>query len=529
MSDEFRPIKLSEIKAFFSGLSLKEKIAVSARAIMVFIALFALIVMFVKAEGNARNETELLIGCFTLLGSAFFFRPLFFLLLYFPVFFILMLNVHLRRTYGLFLSDVANQVFAVIGDTNKTEVFEYLAGASFFELIALLLTAPLSVCTLFYTPKFKEIPVKWIRIFCFIIVLSYPFGNLSQLAPVVKTKFSPEQKEILEKAAAFKFNPEKSGNKADTVVILIGESHRQAEFNPAFDKYVSGFQNLYRFSDMTSLFAGTLNGVPTILSRKKATDRFNFFYEKSVFSLFKEAGYETYFVHYTNTAFEQNQLSVIYKEADHFIKYAKKITPVTDESILPVLENLLANRKKKKLIVIKMIGIHINFSERYPDPGFSSFRRFWTSLKPKTKEREMYHYNKAISYSAGVIADIMQKIEQRPEPSLLLFSSDHDICIFDKGTFHIPATCQNAFHIPAMLLLNPALTAATSDDAKKNLACNQDKPLTAEYYFETIASLAGISYSSADKRYDLTRKCDPLHEKKRPVYTAGKDYFYEDL
>ena len=176
-----------------------------------------------------------------------------------------------------------------------------------------------------------------------------------------------------------------------------------------------------------------------------------------------------------------------------------------------------------------MIGAHINFSERYPDPDFSAFERFLASVKPKTKEREMYHYNKAVSYSAGVIEDIMEKIEHYAKPSLLLFSSDHGICIFDKGTFHIPANCQNAFHIPAMILLNPALSAKTPRRIKNNLACNENKPLTEEYYFETVASLAGISYPAADGQYDLTKKCDPLHGKTRPVYIAGKKAFYEDL
>jgi len=360
-------------------------------------------------------------------------------------------------------------------------------------------------------------------------LLSYPFGSLFQLTPVIESKLSKEQKEVLARAEAFQFNPDIVPAKAGTVVVLIGETHRQKEFGQAFDKYASGFQNLYRFSDMTSLFAGTLNGVPTILSRKKSADDFNYFYEKSLFSLFKEAGYSTYFVHYTKTALEKNQLSLIYNEAEHFIKYVKKITPAADESILPVLEKIFAGSEKKKMIVIKMVGAHINFSDRYPDADFSSFRRFVSSVMPKTQEREMYHYNKAISYSVGVIAKIMEKVEKRSEPALLFFASDHGICIFDKGAFHIPATCQNAFHVPAMFLLNPALSAITPKREKELLACNADKPLTAEYDFETIASLAGVSYPAADKRYDLTKRCDPLHGKKRPVHTAGKNYFYEDL
>ena len=66
----------------------------------------------------------------------------------------------------------------------------------------------------------------------------------------------------------------------------------------------SRFKNLYLFSDMTSPYAGTLNAILVVLFRQKATDYFNYFYEKSIFSLFEEVGYSTYFVHYTGTALE---------------------------------------------------------------------------------------------------------------------------------------------------------------------------------------------------------------------------------
>ena len=266
-----------------------------------------------------------------------------------------------------------------------------------------------------------------------------------------------------------------------------------------------------------------------ILSRKKADNRSDFFYEKSLFSLFKEAGYSTYFVHYTKTSSEKNALGIVYTEAEHFIQYASDTIATTDEGIAKVLDDLLENGEKKKLIVIKMMGVHIDFRRRYPnsDSGLDAF-------KVKTREDEMRHYLKAIAYSAGIVAGVMERVEKRPEPSMLLFSSDHGICIFDNGTFHLPANCQNAFHVPSMILLNPALTKATSNEAKENLACNRDKPLTEEYYFETVAALAGISYPAADPNYDLTRICDPLKGKKRPVFATSSvlttDFsFYEDL
>ena len=221
--------------------------------------------------------------------------------------------------------------------------------------------------------------------------------------------------------------------------------------------------------------------------------------------------------------------SAIYSEADHFIRYDKGINPDADEKILPVLDDILENKKGKKLIVIKMLGVHVDFVFRYPDENLSTFRRYLYQLKKKTKEAEMYHYNKAISYSAGIIAKIMKTAENRSEPAMLLFSSDHGICIFDKGYFQTPATCRNGYHIPAMVLLNPALSALTLQKAKDTLKCNENMPLTEDYYFETIAALSGISYPKADKSYDLTEVCDPLNGQKRQLFDFGRVFRYEDL
>lgn len=518
--------KAQKIKRFFSEFSFKEKCAVIFRILMVLLCLIALFVMRKKINING-NEQVFAILFFT--GAVFFFRPLFFLLFYWPFFLLLILDVHLFRTYGLSFSSVGVWIFSILGDTNKQEVVEYLARVRWSEWLSLLSAIVCSIGVFLCAQKKIPVSAYWRRMVIFVLLLTYAFGYMMRTYPVIASQISSERREILKKAASFKFNPEKEGHKADTVVVLIGESHRQAEFAPAFEKYVSSFKNLYLFKDVASTYPGTLRSVPMILSRKKASDYSEFFHEKSIFSLFKEAGYETYFVHYSKIASEKNALGVIYTEADNFIQYSSETVATTDEEVAKVLDNLLKNEKKKKLIVIKMIGLHIDFRNRYPndEPKLDAF-------KARTKEGEMRFYRNAISYSAGIIADIMKRIEQRSEPSLLLFSSDHGICIFDKGYFHLPATCQNAFHVPAMILMNSSLARVTSDEAKKMLSCNRDKPLTEEFYFETIASLSGVSYPSANNNYDLTRVCNPLNGKKRPVFSSSsvltkEALFYEDL
>ena len=510
------------IKSFFSGLSFREKSAVISKTAMVLLVLTIMafhLVVFDIGDGDVFFTTVVLIGAIFLL------HPLFFLLFYWPVFILLMLDLHLFRAYGLSLAGFGEQATTIILNTNTAEILEYLTRLGWLEYGILASVLAASVVSLFHVPDLKMLSRKK-RMLVFILLLSvYPFSFVSHFYPLIRSAGENEKNDIIAQARAFRFRPEEH-TKADTVVVLIGETHRQQEFSPVFDQYAAGFPELYRFSDMISPSGSTLDAVPVILSRKKGTDTRGFFPERSLFSLFKEAGYTTYFLHYVEM-YADNHLNSVYSEADRFIKYTRKVTPTSDEDILPALDAVLSEPGKKKLIVIKMVGCHVNFIDRYPS-GLSFFQHALQEFQQRTKEREMHHYRKAIAYSAGIVAKIMNKTESRSEPSLLFFSSDHGICIFDKGIFHVPFNCRNAFHIPTMILLNPALSAMTPQPVKDNLKCNRDKPLTEEYDFETIASLAGIVHPTADRKYDLTKRCVPKGGK-RVVFTERERVFYEDL
>ena len=96
MSDDLRPLKLSEIKSFFSALSLIKRCAIAARAIMVFFCVISILVMAGKI---GLDSSELFITVFILFTGAFFLGPVSFLILYWAVFSLLMIDIHLFRAY----------------------------------------------------------------------------------------------------------------------------------------------------------------------------------------------------------------------------------------------------------------------------------------------------------------------------------------------------------------------------------------------------------------------------------------------
>ncbi len=543
------PFTFSSFSDFFFQLSFKEKISFVGRILLTSVCLTFIFYLYFKTD---ILPEKVYISAVCLITACIFFAKTAYLIIHVPLFLLSVVDIHLFKAYSLSMFSAGSWLYALIPDTNKTEILEYFSKLSVFEKTALPLGLVLSLSCLYYKPPFKTKKILY-----YLIFILFPFSYAEHIAPIVYYHFFDNEEAILAQYRRFRFNPEKKGQTAQNVIVLIGESHRYPEFHGAFQKYAKEFNHLYEFNDLISMHPGTMNSVPMILSRKKFSDKTKYFSEKSLFSLFAEAGYNTYFLHYTDNSKERNHLSFIYNETQHFINFHPKAEGLHDSRILPELNKIMKRDKSKKLIVIKMIGVHENFENRYP-PTYDTHKpslqyaiqennnfsnrlkrkiiKFFLSFKAarqrkkENKEIVFNTYQNALDYSVDIIAGIMRFVQKQTDPSLLLFSSDHGFCIYDKGSLHLPPNCQNAFHIPAMIYLNPSLAKRSDRNKLNNLSCNLNKPLTQEYLFETVVSLSGITYPSAQKEYDLSAGCTGI-KTKRPVETLRHDriYYYEDL
>ena len=518
-----------------------KKTAFSLRIILV-LSVFSLLSFF-KYEQTISLEIYTLSALCVFFSC--FFGPALFLTVNLPFLIIAVVDWHLIRMYRLSVTDAAAWISMLILDTNRIEVYEYLLKINIAEYALLFLAFLSAFFVWFYRPARKAQTLFYV-----IFWLAFPLSYISHIYPAARLFLISEEKSALNKHNSFKFASSSSPEAAQNVIVIIGESHRYGEFQESFQKYEQKFTPLYNFSDFISNYANTMNAVPIILSRKKFKDKPVSFHEKSVFSLFEEAGYETYFLHYTDSSnfTEKNKLSFIYNDAMHFVNFAAPKGSLHDIRIYRELNKILTGSKQKKFIVIKMLGIHIDFQYRYPieydirKPSLKdteSKSTFFKAIKAKlfslsasmsskNKEIILNTYKNAMDYSVEIIQNLFDLAKKQEESTLVMFSSDHSICIFDKDAFQIPPDCKEAFHIPVLFYLNPALNQTTEPEKLKKLSCNTDKPLTQEYLFETIASLAGISYPAADKEYDLTEKCFSAPVK-RNIDQISVQSLYEDL
>lgn len=385
-------------------------------------------------------------------------------------------------------------MLSVASEANKNEVYSYLKLLNDSEISFIFISFFICVPAAFFKPKnvFRRTKTLIYGLFVLSVYPNFISPTFYWAQSTFREKRFIRQESIL-------FHPQTSGHSPENILFIIGESHRFKEFIRYFPS--DKFKNLILFDDYISVHHHTTPALQSLLFRKKLS-HINRIHEKSLISLFNEAGYDTYFLSYLKK--EDGSQAAFSGEATHFINYSKGEKP-DDIDLLAILKKLLS-KNEKKLIVVKMIGVHFNFEDRYP-PEYDVLRPSMQSSKidpeAKNKETLLNTYKNAMSYSGNIIEHIVEMIENTQKSTLMSFSSDHGLCIYDNRLYILP-DCKNAFHIPWFIAFNDAFAKQADTERMKTLRSRMHSPLTAEFVFETLVSLSGLTYPDADLRFDAT-------------------------
>ncbi|MDR2006244.1 MAG: phosphoethanolamine transferase [Acidaminococcales bacterium] len=423
---------------------------------------------------------------------------------------------HLVLHYSYPFAKIGREILVIASETTGLEFASYLQVIKPDEYMNFFWL--LMVC--FFTYKYtvqrerKKLPVLT-GFFLLFFALWNDIG-----APV--SAFNKEMSEnarIFERYKMFNFNAKDfSGRDKSTCIIIIGETHR----HDYFDKY--GYNKeytpnllkarssgaLYYFTDMISGFYYTTGSVPLILTRKPVECETRFYDEKSIISAFKEAGYATWSISYTKkTQPEDDAMNLIFLEADQYINHSEKSGTFDDVGMLPYIKDILADdSKRKKLIVVKMIGAHYLYEERYPKdfelykPSYKSVYNYGEAANDLTLLKNSY--KNAIAYSASFIDQLAAMAYQRPEPVLMSFISDHGASLGeDPAGGKYVGRAKGAYHIAFFITGNQPFWAAVNKKTRNNLLNRRHASLTQEYFLETYLALAGIEYFDPRLRFNI--------------------------
>jgi glucan phosphoethanolaminetransferase (alkaline phosphatase superfamily) len=349
---------------------------------------------------------------------------------------------------------------------------------------------------------------------------AHPFNLLNETYVLAKNSLRAKKYAALHDSFKFGILNANDTVKPRIVIFIIGERMRysnwsingyQRETNPNLRKV----KNLISFDKNYSNSNFTYGSIPFIITQATPKTPTLAYSQKTIVSLFKEAGYETTWIS------SQYLFDIIddRPNVDHLYELYKK--PHTDMDIIPVFDSVISKKtNKNQLIVINMLGGHGGIP-----PQFNKF-------SPNNSKEEypvtmtnapvfINTYDNIILLQDYVLSQVIGETEKKHVSSVVMFTADHGCNLFDNGKalfgYGSANPTEKETHTP--MFVNMSDQFIEKNRAKyNNLLAHKDELTTNNDLFYTLADLANIKYKSFVKEKSISDS-SYLEPASRFVYT----------
>jgi heptose-I-phosphate ethanolaminephosphotransferase len=277
------------------------------------------------------------------------------------------------------------------------------------------------------------------------------------------------------------------------------------------------------YEDVVAPQVHTIPVIRSILSMSETGHPANFTQKPSLYELFNRAGYDTYLI--TNQGFSEDCKSsydILFTLANK--KYNLAQYEQHDDIVLPVLDTILKEPQKNKLILIHLIGSHMAYEFRYPKE-FIVFNNKKDGLVADAPYRDdkakkaIDKYDNSVLYNDFIINSVIQALKGlHQQDAAMVYFSDHGEELYDYREFagHAyekvsPVMCE----VPFVVWMSPLYRRFRSD-----LIFDKKRKYSTEDFIYSISDLAGLGY----KDYDDTRSLFSVNYNLRERYVGEKKY-----
>jgi glucan phosphoethanolaminetransferase (alkaline phosphatase superfamily) len=459
--------------------------------------------------------------------------------------FCILLELFYRFAYG---GGVTSGILLSVPETSGGESGELLAGHPILTA-SLILVALFAIYTLLVSWRTRIRfslricttvgAVSFAMIFASLVIGKCQFGNTQLFKLVVLSEVQDtfpvdigtatasvvngwiDASRLASTRARFKFpnvymlNAASRRAAAEVYVVVVGETSRRANWSlfgytrdttPRLDAMRS---DLVLFDRLTSNATNTILSVPLALTRATPTSRGVARSEKSIITLLKQAGFETYWIsNQVRSDALFNPISQIALEADH-VSFPQDMLPSErsggfDSNLQVRLNEALAHlpSNAKAVIFLHMEGSHFGYKERYP-ASFSRFRSGRDSARvlPEGEMRLIDEYDNSVYFTDSIIREIIDGLAPCRCKAALVFFSDHGERLFDRGFTDadfghgFPTVSRREIEVPFFIWLSSAYQKA-SPLLVARLKANAHSAAELHNLFETIVDLTGVHYEN---------------------------------
>ncbi|MDE3145489.1 MAG: sulfatase-like hydrolase/transferase, partial [Bacteroidota bacterium] len=448
---------------------------------------------------------------------------------------------------------INDSIVLLIINTNINEASELLKSFALPFLVIILITFLIYFSLVSKVPKQISFKTSVIISLCpLFIILTFPFydGNQSTYFKRMRGRFYTlyptsliysvgsvfKQYELMNSSKkerdSFTFHAKSNlgVHQKQIYVLVLDESLRYDHLGingyyrnttPKLSKQ----QNLISFSNTNTGAFITEYSIPLIIT---GLDPHNFdehYKQKSIVSVFKEAGYKTYWI--TNQQ-DNGHIKIHIEEADekYLLMSDFKATKNIHRSseLLQIFDSVLNEPGDKKFIVLHRLGSHYDYSLRYRD-AYDIFKPsnkmvFSQATDFNSKNIIINSYDNSILSTDNVVDSVITMVNSYKSVSSVCFISDHGENLFDDAR-HLsqhgyPVPSKYVAHIPFIIWYSDSLKEIIPQKIK-TLKENRSKKSSSENLFYTYTDLCGISFDKDDSTRSL---CSPKY-KEQPRYVLG--------
>ena len=364
----------------------------------------------------------------------------------------------------------------------------------------------------------------------------YTFNRLYKAANLKK------KSEQADKPSPGKINSVSTNSKdlKELYVLVIGESSRYSNwgingYERETTPNLKSMNRLVSFSEAISPSCLTQECLPLMLTAACASDTGSKTACPSVFSVFKEANFKTWWI--SNQRFSGSRTAGIVSCADKTVTLYPENSEneLYDARLIDVFKEVLKDTtSKKKMVALQLKGSHYPYHKRYPEE-FTRFKPVirknkHISYSKRKKEEIINSYDNSILYTDYVVSSLIRLMEKDSTYGALCFVSDHGDNLFDDNTQGSmrghPKASPNLYRIPFLIWTTPDYYANN-----QGLCCRMkektDVKFSSDKLIYVLSSMANITWSGYKEEKNILSGSFVEHP--RYIIANNNKLLYEEL
>ncbi|MDF9616227.1 phosphoethanolamine transferase CptA [Pseudomonas entomophila] len=443
--------------------------------------------------------------------------------------------------FGIYHQEFSQSVIFVMFESNTAEASEYFSqyfsvtlclALLLYTVVAVLLWRRIRPVTL---PLHTRLPLVVVLLAA---ILVYPFykqmvtqeRSFADAREKVEQRMEPavpwqlvvgyrqyrqqldNMQELLDQNAALpplQGLKDSNGDTPRTLVLVLGESTTREHMHvygynrdttPNLDALAASDKGLTVFRNVVSPRPYTIEVMQQILTFGDEEHPDRFLTDPSLINLMKQAGYKTFWITNQQTMTKRNTMLTTFSqqtdEPVYLNNQRNQNASQYDDVVLPPFEKALQDPAPKKLIIVHLLGTHMDYRYRYPAQyeHFKDKQGAPAALSPDQVETYNF-YDNAVRYNDFVVSSLIKRYSASTPNGFLLYLSDHGEDVYSSGNHDRLGRNEGdptrpMYTIPFLLWTSPSWQASHPRDLQAAAA----RPYSSAHLIHTLSDLAGLSY-----------------------------------